>query len=120
MDGELHGRRIFVAEDDFMLAVDLAEVLEGAGATVVGPVGKVSDGLALIERHGQELDGAVLDIDMRGGASYKLADALMKLGVGFVFTTGYSASAVAEAYRGFQRCEKPVVRAALLAALGRV
>jgi CheY-like chemotaxis protein len=50
MTEALTGRRILVVEDDYTMATDLGQFLEGQGVTVVGPVGTVRTALALVER----------------------------------------------------------------------
>jgi CheY-like chemotaxis protein len=115
----LHGRRVLVVEDDYVIASDLACALEDFGAEVVGPSGSVADALALVKAEGPRLDGAVLDINLRDERVYPVADALSACGVPFIFTTGYDAMVVSEAYAGTPRCEKPVDRIQLARMLSR-
>jgi CheY-like chemotaxis protein len=113
----LHGRRILVVEDDYLVAQVLVDLLEDAGAEVVGPIGWIDEAIALIEGDGQKLDGAVLDINLHGKRSYPIADALAARSVGFVFATGYDAGVIEGKYRSYPRCEKPFSQPALIAAL---
>ena len=113
----LHGRTILVVEDEFMLAELVSELLQEAGATVLGPVGWVDEALDLVERHGAAIDGAVLDINLHGSTSYPIADALLARGVRLVFTTGYDADAMGDAYQGCPRCQKPLDPDTLLTTL---
>ncbi|MCK1282598.1 response regulator [Bradyrhizobium sp. 44] len=103
----LLGRRLLVVEDEYMIAADLARALEDRGAEVIGPAGSVEDALNLVAAE-QRIDGAVLDINLRGERSYPVADALRTRGVRFVFTTGYDAWAIPDAYAAVPRVEKPV------------
>jgi len=118
--GALRGRRLLVVEDDYLIAVDLARDLARRGAEVVGPAGSVRDALALVEAEGDRLDGAVLDINVRDGRVYPVADALAARGVPFVFLTGYDARVIPDAYAGVPRCEKPVSSALLSRMLSKV
>ena len=111
----LQGRTILVVEDEFLLAELVGELLQDAGATVLGPVGWVNEALDLIDRHGPAIDAAVLDINLHGFASYPIADALLARGVRLVFTTGYDAGAIGAAYQGCLRCQKPLDPGTLLA-----
>jgi len=113
----LVGRRLLVVEDEYMIATDLARSLEGLGVEVIGPVGSVEDALELVESDGDRLDGAVLDINLRGERVYPVADALVARGVPFVFTTGYDALVIPDAHAGAPRCEKPVDKMQLLRSL---
>jgi CheY-like chemotaxis protein len=114
----LEGRRILVIEDEYLLAEMLCELLGDLGATPVGPIGYQSDALAFVGNAANDFDAVILDINLHGQMSYGIADALVKRRVHFVFATGYGTHAVAEAYQGFPRCEKPFSAKALVAALG--
>lgn len=103
----LSGRRILVVEDDFFIADDFAALLEAAGAQVVGPVATLAEALGLMET-AEQIDGALLDINLQGEMAYALADALRARGVPVVFVTGYSRSAVPERYADIPLLEKPV------------
>lgn len=105
--GSLDGRQILVVEDDFLIGQDFAQALEDLGATVVGPVGNLDDALDLLAET-LDIDGAVLDLNLGGEMSYPIADALVKRGVRFVFTTGYDKANIAPRFSAVTRCEKPV------------
>lgn len=117
-DRSLRGCRILVAEDEYMLADDLCAELANAGAIVVGPAGTVEDVLELA-RSEPDLDGAILDINMRGEMVFPVAETLMERGVPFVFTTGYDASAIPPRFDRVVRCEKPIDLGKVAQALGR-
>jgi CheY-like chemotaxis protein len=113
----LQGRRILVVEDEYLVAEVLTQMLEDAGATVLGPIGWRDEALTFIRSDGPAFDVAVLDINLHGQPSYPIADALIERGIDFVFTTGYGGDALNEAYRGYPRCMKPFDQQALFAAL---
>ena len=100
------GKRVLVAEDDYFLARFLVRDLRTNGAKVVGPVATVFDALDLILAG--SLDGAVLDVNLRGEMAYSVADALIERGVPLVLATGYSADVLPTRYRTVPRCDKPV------------
>jgi CheY-like chemotaxis protein len=83
----LLGCRILIVEDNYLLAETVAEVLENAGARIVGPFVTMVEAL---ERLGEltAIDGAVLDIGLNGQESYPLAEALQTTGIPFLFLTG--------------------------------
>jgi CheY-like chemotaxis protein len=99
--------RVLLAEDEFLIAEDLASALSAAGATVIGPAYSVAGALGLIETCGA-LDGAVLDVNLKGEAAFPVADALLGRGVPFVFTTGYDRQYLKGHYEDIVRFEKPV------------
>lgn len=101
------GHKVLVVEDEYMIARDLSETLENAGVRVIGPVATLDAAMALLSRH-DDIAGAVLDVKLRGGAVYPLAEALRLRGVPFVLATGYDLEAIAPAFRDAIHCEKPV------------
>jgi two-component SAPR family response regulator len=113
----LRGCRVLLVEDDFLVAETMRDVLEGLGMEVVGPIGWVEEALLFIEANPGAFDAAVIDINLHGARSYPIADLLCAHHVHFVFTTGYSRSAINERFRDYPRCEKPVSRQALAVAL---
>ncbi len=106
VQGGMAGRRVLVAEDEYFIAKSLVRDLEKAGAEVIGPVATVAEALDLV-RSGA-LDGAVLDINLRGEMAFAVADALLERGIPLVFASGYSADIVPARYVGITLCEKPV------------
>ena len=103
----LRGRRILVVEDEYMMADDLQYDLEKAGAEVIGPVPSVADALRLLATE-EVIDGAILDVNLRGEKAYPVADVLRERGIPFVLATGYETWSLPEAYKDVPRCEKPV------------
>jgi CheY-like chemotaxis protein len=104
-DLNLQGRRVLIVEDEYLLAMDLAERFEDLGVEVIGPAATVRDAVALLGN--QEVEGAVLDINIRGERVYPVADILTQKNVPFVFTSGYSKELEPEAYASIPRCIKP-------------
>ncbi len=111
--------RVLVVEDEYMLADDLATELADLGALVLGPVGTVEDAVTAIAAE-PEMDGAILDANLRGEMVFPAADLLLDRGVPFVFTTGYDASVFPSRFDQIVRCEKPISMKRVTAAIGRV
>jgi CheY-like chemotaxis protein len=105
--GMATGQKVLVVEDEYLIARDLSETLEQAGIRVVGPVATLDAAMALLDRH-DDIAGAVLDVKLRGGAVYPVAEALRLRGVPFVLATGYDLETIAPAFRNAIHCEKPV------------
>jgi CheY-like chemotaxis protein len=74
--------RILLVEDEPIVAMSFAAILQEEGYEVVGPVGSIDQALEIIgrERHS---DGALLDLNLRGQAAEPIADALERRGPGF-------------------------------------
>jgi DNA-binding LytR/AlgR family response regulator len=112
----LHGRSIFIVEDDCVTAMDLAETLTAAGAQIVGPAGTIESAFQLLSQRPQ-VDIALLDVDVEGTFVFAVADELVKLDVPIVFTTGYERSEIPARFHAARHCEKPVGIAAIARAL---
>jgi CheY-like chemotaxis protein len=84
----LTGKRCLVLDDEFLIALDIQQVLEMAGAAVTC-VSEAADALAAI-RNGPRFDLAVLDVVLGGatGPSMTVAAALTMQRTPIVFLTG--------------------------------
>lgn len=110
-------RRVLIVEDDYFIADDLAKELARAGLDVVGPVPSLARALAIVGE--EQIDGAVLDINLNGDKVYEVADALLADGIPVVFVTGYERPSIPERYKDVPLCLKPVDSAAVVEVLGR-
>lgn len=113
----LSGKRILVIEDEYFIASDLKRALQAVDATVVGPAADLKGGLGLAD---QDLDAAVLDVNLEGATTYQLADRLRDRLVPYMFLTGYDGWALPELYRDVPRVSKPFQMKAVLACLGHL
>lgn len=111
----LSGKSILLVEDEFLLALQLEELLQAHGATVRGPYRRLEDALTAAQQG--NFDFAILDINLGGTMVYPLADRLLALGVPFLFLTGYSQANLPEQFRGVTRLNKPCDPAQLISAL---
>ena len=113
------GLRALVAEDEPLLAMDLARELQALGVTVIA----TADGIPALQRQVEQaagrLDLAVLDVNLSGHASFPTADALLAQGVPVLFVTGYG-DLPGGRWTGDRRVgllRKPVTRAELAQAI---
>lgn len=83
----LKGKRILVVEDEALIAVMVEDMLSEMGSAVVGPAATIEQAMALA--HAEALDGAVLDVNVRGERIDPVAEALAARGVPMLFATGY-------------------------------
>ncbi|NVB36318.1 response regulator [Pseudenhygromyxa sp. WMMC2535] len=108
--------RLLLVEDNFLAGEHLRHVLEGLGHTVIGPVGSVEQGLAIIDAKG--VDAAVLDFAIRGGSALPIAEALRRRGRPFCFLTGYrDPELIPAGYARVRRLAKPFCERELIEAL---
>ena len=101
----LAGRRILVVEDELLIAVLVERFVLAHGGIVVGPASKLEAALRLAGN--EELDGAILDVTIRGGEAYPVADKLRERGIPFVLASGYGDWALPPGYRNLPRLTKP-------------
>ncbi|MDR9780872.1 response regulator [Rhizobium redzepovicii] len=109
----LAGLAILVVEDDYFIADELARSLAHAGAQVVGPVGSLSDALALLDNT-DHLDFAILDLNLDGVFAIPIADKLTARNLSFAFVTGYGTGGVPSRFKTVERLDKPVEIARLV------
>lgn len=102
----LSGRRILVVEDERLIALDIQDILEGWGCTVVGPVATAAAALVLVEN--EEPEAAILDVHLNGGTSEPVADAFRESGRPFLVMTAYQRSHLTGALRDAPLLSKPV------------
>jgi ActR/RegA family two-component response regulator len=103
---DLTGHCILVAEDDYYLAFDTARALRAAGAVVIGPC--ATEQAALDELQTTRPTGAVVDINLGSGASFKLAAMLRQRAIPLVFVTGYDPATIPPEFHDVTRLQKPV------------
>lgn len=97
--------RILVVEDEPILAFDIESTLEDMGCETVGPVGRLSDAVALIEK--EQFDCAILDVNISGDHITSLAESLLDRGLPILLATGYDEFALSERLVKLPRLHKP-------------
>jgi CheY-like chemotaxis protein len=101
----LAGCRILVVEDEILIAVMIEETLRSLGCIVVGPVAKLEAALRLACN--EALDGAILDVTIRGGQVYPVTEHLLARGIPFVLASGYGDWALPDTLQDQARLTKP-------------
>ena len=118
-DGLLNGKRCFVLDDEFLIALDIQQILERAGASHVASVASATEAIQVLSRE-PKFDLAVLDVKLGGVErnSLDVAALLHTQGVPFVFLTGMRADDVhAKTFPNAPVIEKPYDATALLRAV---
>ena len=103
----LIGRRILIVEDEFLVALHTADVLESLGCTIVGPAARVDKALNLART--ELLDAAILDINLAGELVWPVAEELKFRRIPFLFLSAYAKEFTAPmALTKIVRLEKPM------------
>jgi CheY-like chemotaxis protein len=105
-------RRILVAEDEALIAIGIESMLEGFGCEVVGPVSEVREILQVLD--GEQVDGALLDVNLRGRQVFEILPELIRRKIPVMLTSGYDdATLFPPAFRDLPRISKPFDEATL-------
>lgn len=95
---------VLVVEDEIELSHLFIEVLSAAGYTAV-PAYSVTDALAAMAY--QHFDAAILDVELRDGAIFPVADRLAEQGTPYLFASAIYFQAIPQAHQGAPFVGKP-------------
>jgi DNA-binding response OmpR family regulator len=115
MTHSLAGKCILIVEDEIIVALDLADKITADGAKVVGPVSTANAALDVIAN--TELDGVILDVNLRGEMAFPVADVLADRHIPFVFMTALDAGDIPSRHANVCRVQKPVSTEVICGAL---
>ena len=90
--GEGPGKRILLVEDEPLVAMLLEDMMLDLGFDVVGPALRFDKAFELASS--EQLDAAILDVNLGTCHSYPIAERLVARGVPFAFATGYGSAGV--------------------------
>ena len=96
--------KLLVVEDDAMIGMLLADMLDELGYTVAAEAASIDEALEATRK--TDFDLAILDADIKGRSVSPVADALVARGIRFVFVTGYGDHGLL-AYRDRPTLRKP-------------
>lgn len=85
--------RVILVEDESLVALMMEDLLNELGCDVVASFGVLKEALDWLGDADDNLDGALLDVNLGGEMVFPLAAALAEKQVPFVFATGYGALA---------------------------
>lgn len=100
------GARILIVEDYYLFAKVVCDFVTDCGMRPIGPATKLDQ--AIVYARQAPLDGAILDIDLRGQLSFPVCSVLNQRGIPFLFLSGYSdLSLVPQQFRVAPLVSKP-------------
>lgn len=104
-DGDLNGLRILVVEDEAAISLLLEDMLLDFGCEVIGPAARLSAALDAVSK--EQVDLAILDVNVAGEPIYPVAEALAQRSIPFVFSTGYGSAGIRDSFRDRPVLQKP-------------
>lgn len=97
--------KILIVEDEALIGMEIEYTVERLGHEVLGPVAELDKALSIAAD--PTIGCAILDINIRGGNSYPVADLLLDRSLPVLLLTGYGAQTLPERLRGQARLSKP-------------
>jgi DNA-binding response OmpR family regulator len=97
---------IFLVEDEVLIRMMLAEMVEELGHRVVAEAGNIRDGRSLAET--AFFDLAILDINIAGFSIGPVAEIIDRRGLPFFFVSGYGSRGRPDQFSGHPVLQKPL------------
>ena len=98
-------RRILIVEDEMMVEMFLKDMLVDIGHEVVASKRSFNEGMEVAQS--AQFDFAILDVNLRGVASFAIADVLRERRIPFVFATGYGKIGIHDRFADIAVLSKP-------------
>jgi CheY-like chemotaxis protein len=99
------GGSVFLVEDEVMIRMMVADMLEELGYSVAAEAGEIGEAMKLAES--ADFDLAILDVNVNGKMISPVADLIKARQRPFIFATGYGSSGLPEEYRDRPALQKP-------------
>lgn len=99
------GCRVLVVEDEMMVLMNIEGALADFGCASVSAAATADAALALLET--ERFDVAMLDVNLGGHSSFRVADALATRSIPFVFSTGYGEHGIEARFADRPVLQKP-------------
>ena len=101
----VQGLKVFIVEDESLIAMLLEDILEELGCAVPGSALTLTQ--ALDQADTGAADVAILDINLGGDPIFPVAAKLAERGMPIIFASGYGATTLPDAWRGRPTLPKP-------------
>ena len=82
--------RVLVVEDEALIAMQIEQALAASGCHVIGPATRIGEAFDLL--YAEEVEVALLDVNVAGERSFAIADILTAKRIPFAFVTGFDAA----------------------------
>jgi DNA-binding response OmpR family regulator len=99
------GLKIFIIEDESMVTMLIEDILQDLGYEVAGNASRIEEAMGKIST--LTFDAAILDVNLNGHETFKIAEKLESDGVPFLFATGYGVHGIPERFHNVAVLPKP-------------
>ena len=99
------GGSVFLVEDEVMIRMMVADMLEELGYSVAAEAGEIGEAMKLAQS--ADFDLAILDVNVNGKMISPVTDLIRARQRPFIFATGYGSSGLPEEYRDRPALQKP-------------
>jgi CheY-like chemotaxis protein len=99
------GGSVFLVEDEVMIRMMVADMLEELGYSVAAEAGDITEAIRIAGS--ADFDVAILDVNVNGKVISPVAEVLASRNKPFVFATGYGAQGLPEEFRDRPTLQKP-------------
>jgi CheY-like chemotaxis protein len=99
------GGSVFLVEDEAMIRMMVADMLEELGYSVAAEAGELNEAIKLAGSC--DFDIAILDVNVNGKVISPVAELIKARNRPFIFATGYGQQGVPEDYRDRPALQKP-------------
>ena len=99
------GCSVFLVEDEVMIRMMVADMLEELGHSIAAEAGEIGEALKLAQS--TEFDLAILDVNVNGKVISPVASVIEARNRPFIFATGYGDQGLPEEYRDRPALQKP-------------
>lgn len=82
----LEGKRILIVEDEPLIAFDLEVAVKVHSGSVIGPAYSIVEAMSFAEH--EQLQGAILDLNLKGSIATSVLKCLLRRGIPCVVHTG--------------------------------
>ena len=97
--------RVLLVEDEVMIRMMVADMVEELGHAVAAEAGDVGRAAELAQAG--LFDLAILDVNLNGKMSFPVADIIMKRGIPLIFASGYALENIPSAFVAAPKLQKP-------------
>jgi DNA-binding response OmpR family regulator len=108
-------RRILIVEDEYLLALQIADEIEDNGGVVLGRVVTLEKGLSALRE--ERPDACIVNINLGPDKVYELADRLMEQDIPFIFASSERRADIPDRFAGVPLHSKPLKMIEAAAAL---